>query len=100
MSKTKEEIAKQKHEYYLKIKASGKTKIYQKTNRVRHREKRNAYMIKWHKDNSEHNKKYFKFYEQTDAGIARRRKYYNLNKDLLRERNKEYYKKPPAFCYI
>ncbi|MBU2007473.1 MAG: hypothetical protein KKF08_19050 [Gammaproteobacteria bacterium] len=51
MTKTKEEIAKQKHEYYLRLKASGKTKIYQKTNRVRFHDKRIAYTIEWRKRN-------------------------------------------------
>jgi len=93
MAMSKEEKALKQHEVYLQYKASGKTKVYQKTNRIKHRDKRNAYTAKWHAEHTNQEIIYRKEYEQTEAGIARRRKYYNSNKDLLRERNKEYYKK-------
>ena len=90
---SKEEKALKQHERYLQYKASGKTKVYQKTNRIKHRDKRNAYTARWHAEHADHEAAYRKGYEQTEAGIARRHKYYDLNKDLLRERNKAYYKK-------
>lgn len=91
MTKTKEEIAACKAAYYKKNK--DKWKVYNITDRIRNREKRNTYTAKWHAEHADHEMNYRKEYEQTDAGISRRRKYYNANKDILRERNKEYYKK-------
>ena len=91
MSQTKEQRAAYKAAYYKKNK--NKWKGYNAINRIKHRDKRNAYTAKWHAEHTNQEIIYRKEYEHTEAGIARRRKYYNLNKDLLRERNKEYYKK-------
>jgi len=92
MAKTIEEIAKQKHEQYLKYKASGKTKIYQKTNRIKHRDKRNTDMKDWHARHKEHDLAYARNLYKTPKRKAQCaiwcKEYREANKEKIAKRSK------------
>lgn len=94
MAKTKEEIAKQKHKYYLKIKASGKTKEYQKRNRIKHRDKRNAAMKDWHARHKEHDLAYARKLYKTPKRRAQcaiwNKEYREANKEKIATRSKNW----------
>jgi len=107
---SKEEKAKKQHERYLKYKASGATKIYQKRNRIKNRETRNAAMKDWHSKNKKHEEKYAKEYEKTPERKAQHAKfskgYRKKHKEELssyhskwREENKEKLKVKRAAYY-
>ena len=91
MAKTKEEIAKQKHNQYLKYKASGRTKIYQKTNRIKHREKRIAYTIEWRKRNPDKIKATEKKRLEDGRAYKSSKKYREANPNKIKVWNKKTY---------
>lgn len=97
MAQTKEEKAKKQHERYLKYKAVGLTKVYQRRNRTKNREKRNDYMKKWHEKNKDHEKAYAEEYKKTPQRKAQHakqhKKNYSKNKEALLKYNKEYREK-------
>jgi len=94
MAQTREEIAAYKTAYYQKIKALGKTKVYQQRDRTKNRDKRNERMKDWHARHKEHDLAYAKELYKTPKRKAQcavwSKEYREENKKKIATRNKKW----------